>query len=128
MTNSDNGGAILQDVVRAVAREYRWPGPAPIERTLGTADPATYKDFAGAYEVPVRSPPVVLRIETDGQRLFRVGVGPRGALRTEDATTFFALDSDFRIRFVRDASGRVTGARIWQGALERMATRVEERR
>ncbi|MBA3642397.1 MAG: beta-lactamase family protein, partial [Acidobacteria bacterium] len=51
MTNSDRGGAILQEVVRAVARDYGWAGIAPLERTLGTADPATYKDFAGRYEI-----------------------------------------------------------------------------
>jgi CubicO group peptidase (beta-lactamase class C family) len=124
MTNSDSGGAILQDIVRAVAREYGWPGLAPVERTPGTADAAAYKDFAGRYEIGSRSPPVVLRIETDGQRLFRLGAGPRSELLPENATTFFALDSDFRIQFVRDGSGRVTEARVWQGTLERRAVRT----
>jgi hypothetical protein len=124
MTNSDSGGAILQDVVRAVAREYGFPGIAPVERTLGTADPAAFKDFAGRYEIGTRSPPVVIRIDTDGVRLYRAG-NPRSELLPENDITFFALDSDLRIRFERDASGRVSGARVWQGDTERRAVRAD---
>ena len=124
MTNSDRGGEILQDVVRAVAREYGWPGMEPIERKLGTADPRTYKDFVGFYEIPTRSPPSVLRIEADGDRLFG-GTGPsRNELLPESATIFFALESDFRIEFLRDATGKVTEARVWQGGVERRAAKV----
>jgi CubicO group peptidase (beta-lactamase class C family) len=124
MANSDTAGAILQDIVRAVAREYGWPGLSPIERTPGTADPSTYKDFAGRYEIPVRSPPVVIPIEVDGDRLFRGTGRMRSELLPENTTTFFAMDSDFRIEFVRDGSGTVIGARVWQGQMERRARRI----
>ena len=127
MTNADRGGEILQDIVRAVAREYGWPGLAPIERTLGSAEPAIYKDFAGRYEIPIRSPPVVMVIETDGGKLYR-GSGPaRVELLPESAGTFFAMDSDMRIEFVRDASGKVAEARVRQGGVERKATRQHAR-
>jgi CubicO group peptidase (beta-lactamase class C family) len=123
MTNSDSGAVILQDVVRAVAREYGWPGMNPIERTLGTADPSTYKDFAGRFELPTRSPPVVIQIVVDGDRLFRGTGRARSELMPENATTFFAMDSDFRIEFVRDGSGKVTEAKVSQGGTERTAIR-----
>lgn len=123
MTNSDRGGLISQEIIRAVAQEYRWPGLGPIERTVGTADPATYKDFAGRYELPTRSPPVILTIEADEGKLFR-GTGPtRVELLPEAPASFFATDTDLRIAFVRDASGRVTEARVWQGSVERRAVR-----
>ena len=125
MTNSDRGGAILQEIIRAVAREYGWPGMAPIERTLGTSDPAVYKDFAGRYEIASRSPAVRLTIEADGGKLFR-GTGPsRSELLPESAAIFFTTDSDMRIEFVRNASGKVTEARVWQGGLERKAVRLQ---
>jgi CubicO group peptidase (beta-lactamase class C family) len=124
MTNSERGGALLDPVARAVAREYGWPGFAPIERTLGTADPSTYKDFAGRYAIPVRSPPVIVSIETDGGKLF-ANAGGRLELLPESATAFFALGADVRIEFVRDASGKVTEARVWQGGVEQRARRVE---
>lgn len=52
------------------------------------------------------------------------GSGPgRVELLPESSTTFFAMDSDMRIEFVRDAGGKVTQARVWQGGIERRATR-----
>jgi CubicO group peptidase (beta-lactamase class C family) len=125
MTNSDRGGAILEDVIRAVAHEYGWPSGGPIERTLGTADPSTYKDFAGRYEIPIRAPPVILSVETNGGKLFADAGGDRLELLPESATAFFAMTSDVRIEFVRDASGKVTEARVSQRGLERRALRVQ---
>jgi CubicO group peptidase (beta-lactamase class C family) len=124
MTNSDAGGAIAADVVRAVAREYRWPGLGPVERTLGKSDPATYKDFVGRYEIGTRSPPVILRIEVEANRLVGAAAEIRSELLPESAETFFSADTDVRIQFVRDGSGRVTSARVWQGGVERKAVRV----
>jgi CubicO group peptidase (beta-lactamase class C family) len=125
MTNSDSGGTIASEVVRAVAREYRWPGLGPIERTLGTADPATYKDFVGKYEIGTRSPPVIFRVEVDGDRLFGIAGNARSELLPEAPATFFSADTDLRIQFIRDASGHVTSARVWQGGVERKASRVQ---
>ena len=125
MTNGDNGSALANDIVRTVAREYGFPGLGPVERTLGTADPKTYPDLAGFYDMPGRTPPV-LHIITDGDRLFR-STGPRpdqrAELLPESADTFFATDGDLRIRFVRDGSGRITEARLIQGTQERTAAR-----
>ncbi len=125
MTNSDRGGAILQEVVRAVARDYGWAGIAPLERTLGTADPATYKDFAGRYD----SDPIAAGHPDDRngrqQAIPRYRPRPRRAA-AESATTFFATDRDMRIEFVRDVTGKVTAARVWQGSVEREATRQQE--
>jgi CubicO group peptidase (beta-lactamase class C family) len=124
MTNADTGGGLASEIVRAVAREYRWPGLGPIERTLGTADPATYKEFAGRYEIGVRSPPIVMRVEIEGDRLF----GATGSLRTEllpeNGDTFFSTETDVRVQFVRDAAGQVVEARVWQGGVERKAVRI----
>jgi CubicO group peptidase (beta-lactamase class C family) len=123
MTNGDRGPTVTAEIIRAVAREYRWPGLGPVERTPGTADPTFYKDFAGRYEIPTRSPPVVLVIEADGGKLYR-GSGPmRAELLPETPTTFFATDGDMRIEFLRDASGNVMEARVWQGSMERRAVR-----
>ncbi|MBA3642339.1 MAG: hypothetical protein H0W53_24405, partial [Acidobacteria bacterium] len=125
MTNGDNGGALANDIVRTVAQEYGFPGLGPVERTLGTADPKTYPDLAGFYDMPGRTPPF-LHIVADGDRLFRI-TGPRpdqrAELLPESADTFFAVDGDLRVRFVRDPGGRVIEARLTQGTPERTAAR-----
>jgi hypothetical protein len=116
MTNSDAGNALANDIVRTIAREYGFEGLGPVERTLGTSDPARYPDFAGRYEAPEGSPPLI--IIADGGRLFRsTGARPdqRAELLPESADAFFALTSDARIRFVRDGSGKVTEAVVEAG-------------
>ena len=65
----------------------------------------------------------MLVIEADGGKLYR-GTGPmRVELLPETPTAFFATDSDLRIEFLRDASGKVNEARVWQGGIERRAER-----
>ena len=124
MTNSDAGNALANDIVRTVAREYGFAGLAPVERTLGTADPATYGDFAGRYEVPEGAPPLI--IIADGGRLFRsTGARPdqRAELLPESKDTFFALTSDTRIRFVRGPDGKVAEAVVQNAGREIRAAR-----
>jgi hypothetical protein len=130
MTNSDAGTGVANDLVRTIAHEYGWPGLGPVQRTLGTADPRTYADLAGFYELPGRTPPF-FQVVADGDRLFRStgpGAGQRAELLPESADTFFAVDSDLRVQFVRDADGRVTEARILQGGQERRAPKSSTRR
>jgi hypothetical protein len=124
MTNSDAGSALANDIVRTVAREYGFAGLQPVERTLGTADPATYPDFAGRYEMPEGTPP--LTVIADGGRLFR-STGPRpdqrAELLPESADTFFPLTSDMRIRFVRGPDGKVVEAVVASGGKETRGAR-----
>ena len=124
MTNSDAGNALANDIVRTIAREYGFAGLLPVERTLGTANPATYVDFAGSYDVPDGAPPLI--VMADDGRLFR-STGPRPNQRLEllpeSADTFFALTSDVRIRFVRDAAGTVVEAILESGGRETRAAR-----
>ena len=123
MTNGDRGLTIAAEIIRAVAAEYKWPSPRPTERTVGHANAADYPSFAGIYEIATRSPAVILAIETAGGKLYRSVNDQRTELLAENARTFFATDSDLRIEFVRDPSGKVTHARVWQGGIERTALR-----
>jgi len=123
MTNGDRGNTMTPEIIRAVAQEYRWPGPRPVERTLGKSDPNVYKDFAGRYEIPTRSPPLDLFIETEGARLYRLTGTMRAELLPETPMRFFATDSDLLIEFLPDPSGKVAEARVWQGGIERRAVR-----
>jgi hypothetical protein len=123
MTNSDAGAAVASELVRAAAVEYAFGGLGPVERTLGTADPKTYPDLAGFYDMPERTPPFV-HIIADGGKLF-LSTGPlpdqRAELLPEGPDVFFALVADLRLQFVRGADGNVTEVLVWQGGQERRA-------
>ena len=128
MTNSDAGNALANDIVRTVAAEYGFAGLGPVTRTPGSADPATYPDIAGRYTLEGRRPPF-LHVIADEGRLFR-STGPkpgqRAELVPESADTFFALDSDLRVRFVRDTDGRVVEAIVMQDERETRAPKVAQ--
>ena len=68
---------------------------------------------------------MILLVETDGGKLIANAGGTRLELLPESATAFFALSADVRIEFVRDASGKVTEARVWQGNAEQRAHRIQ---
>src|SRR5437667_4389830 len=40
MTNSDGGKPLIQELLRAVAKEYSWPDFQPLERAVAKIDPA----------------------------------------------------------------------------------------
>jgi hypothetical protein len=119
MTNADSGGALAGEVVRTAAQRYGFTRLGPVERTRGHADPNTYADYAGFYDMPGRTPPVLHVIADDG-RLFRStgpGATQRSELLPESPDTFFAINSDMRIRFVRE-DGKVVEALVESGGKE----------
>lgn len=50
MTNSDNGGVIMEEVMRSIAFAYEWPDFAPSLRTLADVQPERLARLIGAYQ------------------------------------------------------------------------------
>jgi len=103
MTNSDNG-ALISELVFAVAKEYGWADYAPTERTLTTLDPLVYDSYAGEYDI---SPSFKLTVTREGDKLFASGPGQRFELLPESETLFFTL-LGLSLEFVKDAEGKIT--------------------
>ena len=108
MTNGDNGGTLMDEVLRTVAFEYHWQELAPPERAVAKVTAAKLDRFVGAYE-GAHSPPLVVRRQ--GDRLV-------GAIRGENPLEIFPLSDhelfakqyDVRIGFQLDDSGHVRSA------------------
>lgn len=104
MVNSDNG-AILREVVRAVAREYGWDEflPTPVEVT--TLDAAKLATYEGRYQV---SPDRVLTIKSEAGAKPRLWAHPTGDPEFEllpiSDTTFVRRSSSIKYEFVRSAT------------------------
>lgn len=65
MTNGESE-ALIDEIVRAVAREYHWPVPGRPEKTLATVDPAGYAELAGRYRVELNGRNFDFEIGVDG--------------------------------------------------------------
>lgn len=50
MTNSDSGGELISELLRAISAEYGWADYKAAEHTLATVDPTTLARYVGTYE------------------------------------------------------------------------------
>lgn len=108
MTNSDSGGELADEYLRAVTREYGWPGFHPTERTLATVDPAIYSHYVGTYESPDVGR---LSVTEKSGKLYVQGdaFGPEQTeLLPESETSFFVLTGDITFSFERTDKASAT--------------------
>jgi len=123
MTNSENGEYLIDEILRAVSEAYDWPHFLPEIKKYFKLDPSVYRLYEGLYEVnPDYQLTVVyedyyLIIQPTGQKATRFFV--------ENPTTFFSTDPYIRIRFVRDAGGKVTGLVLRQRDFRLEAKKIE---
>ena len=116
MTNSDSGGALASEYLRAVAKEYNWPNFQPTERTLSKADPALFPAYVGTYEIRGMGK---LTISTKDGKLF-ILADPLGSepleLLPESDTQFFVLVQEVTFAFEKDEKGAVSKLVIKSGS------------
>ncbi|HJW14891.1 MAG TPA: serine hydrolase [Thermoanaerobaculia bacterium] len=104
MTNSDSGGEIIPEVLRAIAAAYRWEGyrSDPIEPAK--LDAAALAARAGRYQL---STDEILTLTPKGERLEgRVSLMKGFELIPLSADAFLRTDADVRYKFAKDSSGR----------------------
>jgi CubicO group peptidase (beta-lactamase class C family) len=107
MTNSDAGGELAMEVVRAVAAEYGWSDLVASERTVVPLAAERRAPLVGAYDMGGGRGFDVT--EADGE--LRLALRGRGAvaLYADSDSSFFAMMPGAPdVRFERDASGRAT--------------------
>jgi CubicO group peptidase (beta-lactamase class C family) len=108
MTNSDNGGELSSEVLRAVAKEYRWPDFQSAERAMVRINPALLPTYAGVYEISGLGKQTVTA--KDGRLYLKADpLGPEPQeLLPESDTRFFLLSQDLTFIFQKDETGTVS--------------------
>lgn len=99
MTNSDNGGEIADEYLRAVAKEYGWPDFHQTERAVAKVDPAIYSRYVGTYAL--QEVGKISVTEKNGKLYMQTnafGPGPIELLPESD-TEFFVLMGDYTFSF-----------------------------
>jgi CubicO group peptidase (beta-lactamase class C family) len=116
MTNGDQGSALAQEIILAVAREYDWPVPKYREVALAERSVTALEAIAGTYWVEADDLEVVLTVEEDHLRATVGGVQVIHMYPTSE--NFFVDLADgqmFRVHRNEDGSARaleVVGAGI----------------
>jgi CubicO group peptidase (beta-lactamase class C family) len=107
MTNGDAGASLGGEIIRGVARIYKWDDYFPIVYKLAKVDPALLKICEGRYMLHADQ---VVTIFCEAKRLFidDVFVGRR-ELFPISSTTFVRTESPGEFSFVTNEEGSVTG-------------------
>ncbi len=127
MTNGAGGTALVMEVIRAVAREYKWPDFAPQERALATVDPKTLAAYAGTYELRV-SPErtITLAVTSEQGKIYTLQEGgSKNEWLPSSETEFFRTASGTTLQFVKDEQGRIGELVIHQGGQDYRGQRVK---
>ncbi len=111
MTNSDNGDALAEEIMRSIAKEYGWFEYLPKEKIIVSVDRKIYDSYAGQYQI---APNYFLTIANENGKLFSQMTGqPKVELFAESETDFFLKESETEIKFVKNTQGVVTGL-VWR--------------
>jgi CubicO group peptidase (beta-lactamase class C family) len=112
MSNGDGGGALVPEIVRAVAASYGWDIDKPELVQLARVSPQTLAEMAGVYEIPGLA---TLTITAKGDRLyvFAPALSPTPyELLPRSQTTFFIAANGTTGEFHRGPDGKVTGLTV----------------
>ena len=125
MTNGESD-ALIDEIMRAVAREYAWPARPRIEKTVAAVDVSAYVALAGRYRVDLGDRAVdftvIVEGSGDGRRLLIAGPsGQPGELLPLSAQRFFSRDTGNEFTF--EAEGNAIARMLIDQQGQRFAAR-----
>lgn len=126
MLNSNEGNALLGEILRAVAREYGWPGYFPPEPTPGKVADGVLDGLVGEYATEAGPLFTVTRQE---EKLFLAVTGQPPVELSPDSETSFRLNGlNGKVSFEMGEEGRARRLTLEQGGSPTLAERREPAR
>jgi CubicO group peptidase (beta-lactamase class C family) len=111
MSNSNAAYPLVQEVMRAIAAEYQWPGYVRPRVTTIELPSETLAQYAGFYQASANGS---VRVQFDGKQLTSTGTGGTVTLLASSATTFFSTDGNLQIDFAKKSNGEIESLAIRQ--------------
>jgi CubicO group peptidase (beta-lactamase class C family) len=109
MTNGDGGGSLANEVMRAIAVEYQWPGYLPPRRTLAQVPAAALQKLAGYYEGANN---LTISVRAHNGRLYARTNGPWETFLSGSESRFYLDQDDVQVDFVKEGVGNVAALEI----------------
>jgi CubicO group peptidase (beta-lactamase class C family) len=126
MTNSDNGGDIAEEVLRAIAVEYKWPDYQPVERALAKVDPKVLDGYVGRYNFQLL-PNVVATFTREGNQFYVQLTGQdKLEMFPSSDRDFFLKEVDAQLTFEAGADGKTTQVILHQNGANNVAVRLSD--
>jgi CubicO group peptidase (beta-lactamase class C family) len=121
MLNSNEGAAMLSEIERSIAREYKWPDYFPKERATVEVPADLLQAFVGEYEAKSGFKCAITKENV--KLLFGAAGQPPVELNAESETNFFMTTLNGEITFDRTAKSEVRGLTLQQGGKQISAER-----
>ena len=116
MTNSDAGGTLALEILRAIAEEYDWPAQRPVEKTVAAVSSETPARIAGRYALET-APNIFIVITSDSGRVLAEVTGQfKTEIYPESATRYFSVDRDVEFTFGPTEGGKVASVVVRVGS------------
>lgn len=115
LTNSDNGAALISEILSSVAAEYGWPEFKAVEKAAIPGNLSINSQVAGDYELLDKPAHIV----AEGTRLYfqsDLFGANRLELFPESETSFFMTAQNMTLRIERGGEGAIVGFRLLRGA------------
>jgi CubicO group peptidase (beta-lactamase class C family) len=124
MTNSDNGSALAEEILRSLAKEYGWPDFELKEIEVADVDPAVMGLYTGRYQL--LRPEYAFEVVVEAGTLFVISPeGLKIESLPETGIKYVLIDNGWSIEFKVDEAGTVTGATVLAWGREFEAKKVE---
>jgi hypothetical protein len=115
MTNSDNGTALVDEILITLSHQYGWSAFEPMERTVADIGEGIMSEIAGTYRVFSETDATIEF--TDGRLYLEATELGRHELLPESENVFFSREVGFNVNVLRE-DGRVV-------AIEALGRRAE---
>jgi CubicO group peptidase (beta-lactamase class C family) len=126
MTNSDNGGQLIQEILHTIAYEYKWPdfGPHEIDKKEITVEPGILSRYVGIYAM---SPGVNMTITLEnGQLISQMTRQGKVPLFAQSEHVFFPKVIVAEIEFPKGETGPASQLILHQNGRDMTAKRLSD--
>jgi hypothetical protein len=123
MINSNEGGPLLDEIERAIAKEYEWPGYFPKEKKPVEIAPEVLDTYVGVYASKSGSQLTITK--ENGTLMLEVAKQPGIELQPESEKKFFIAILNTTVTFDQTPEGKVKGLTLKQDGKEISAERKQ---
>jgi CubicO group peptidase (beta-lactamase class C family) len=123
MTNSDNGSALAQEIIRSIAAEYGWAESFISERAIAKVDAKIYGNYVGEYAAVMGN--LVVTVE-NGSLYLELREQAKLEFYPESESRYFTPEApNLLITFNKNETGKVISLTLQQGKQEYPAPKIK---
>ncbi len=108
MTNSDNGGTLIAEILRSFSKAYGWPGYKPAKKIIYQLTPDTLADFTGKYKYDKDPLNAEIVIEGDHLKFIQLWDSQSYTIYPESEQAFFNIEDGVSFEFTRNQDREIT--------------------